>query len=94
MKIRLHLDLLPDIHIVDRYFRAVRGTGAINDGKGLGLFHSMTTIVPPGSLPSTHQESFIAMVIGGKHNTKIYPAELAAEVCKRSPLPCDPPGRS
>jgi len=87
LRVKLHINLLPDIHIVDRYFRAVRKTGAINDGKGLDYFISDEDHVQPASLPLTHRESFIALVIGGKHNTKIYPASLAAEVCKRSPLP-------
>ncbi len=87
LKINLHIDLLPDIHIVDRYFRAVRKTGTRNDGRGLDYFISEGDRVRPVSLPATHQNGFMAIVIGGKHKTKIYPPELVAEVSLLSPLP-------
>ncbi|MCU0370624.1 MAG: hypothetical protein MUC31_04350, partial [Bacteroidales bacterium] len=32
---RLKIDLMPDIHIVDRYFRAASSLGVTHDGKGL-----------------------------------------------------------
>jgi ADP-heptose:LPS heptosyltransferase len=32
------INLLPDIHIVDRYFMAVEKLGVVNDGEGLDFF--------------------------------------------------------
>ena len=67
-------NLLPDVHIVDRYFKAVQKPGVKNDGRGLDYFiSSADEVVPP--FPE-----FIAVVVGGKHNTKIFPASRVAEV--------------
>jgi len=83
LTVRFKKNFLPDIHIVDRYFRAARQLNISNDGKGLDYF------IPPGDevdlsgLPETHRDGFIAMVIGGKHNTKIFPAERIVELCNR-----------
>ena len=38
MLTKLRIDLLPDVHIVDRYFKAVAKLGVTNDGKGLDYF--------------------------------------------------------
>lgn len=83
LAVRLHLDILPDVHIVDRYFRAVGPLGVKNDGQGLDYFIPAGDEVADGELPETHRKGFIAMVIGGKHNTKIFPADRVAELCLR-----------
>jgi len=74
-------NLLPDVHIVDRYFKAVQKLGVKNDGQGLDYFISPADEVVP-SFPE-----YIAIVIGGKHNTKIFPASKVAEVIDRLRLP-------
>lgn len=80
--VNFHLDLMPDVHIVDRYFRAVRSLGVVNDGKGLDFFIDPTDEMDINDLPSEYHEGYIAMVIGGKHYTKILPAHKAAEVIR------------
>ena len=82
MAVQLKVNILPDIHIVDRYFRAVATLGVVNDGKGLDYFIPAEDEVAMASLPVTHQQGFIAIVIGGKHSTKIFPPEKVIEVCK------------
>ena len=67
-------DFLPRNHIVDRYFGAVQKLGVKNDGRGLDYF-----ILPSDEVVADYPE-FIAIVIGGKHNTKILPAAKVAEV--------------
>lgn len=74
-------NFLPHIHIVDRYFKAVDSLGVRNDGEGLDFFISPADeVLPP--FPA-----FIAVVIGGKHNTKIFPPEKVAEVIVRLSSP-------
>lgn len=80
--VRFHIDLMPDIHIVDRYFRAVSALGVVNDMNGLDFVTPAADEVWPGDLPPAHRKGFIAVVIGGKHNTKIYPADKVIEVCR------------
>jgi ADP-heptose:LPS heptosyltransferase len=81
------IDLLPKIHIVDRYFEAVAPVGVKNDGKGLDYFIPAGEEVPPGTLPDTHSRGFVAVVIGGKHNTKVFPSEKVIEVCNHLQKP-------
>jgi ADP-heptose:LPS heptosyltransferase len=76
------INLLPDIHIVDRYFRAVRKLKIPNDGNGLDYFIPQTEEVDLSLIFSKHQEGYIAFSIGGKHNTKIFPEEKILAVCK------------
>ena len=74
-------NFLPDIHIVDRYFKAVHKLGVKNDGQGLDYFLSPADEVIPA------YPEFVAVVTGGKHNTKIFPAEKVAEVINKLKLP-------
>jgi ADP-heptose:LPS heptosyltransferase len=71
--VHFKIHLLPDLHIVDRYFKALTKLKIHNDGQGLDHF------IPPdeevdisGWIPG-HQKEYIAFSIGGKHNTKILP---------------------
>ena len=87
LMVRFRINFLPDIHIVDRYFRAVNRLGVNNDGSGLDYFIPEKDEVSISALPGTHQDGFIAMVIGGKHNTKIFPADQVIRVCHQLSRP-------
>lgn len=77
------LNLMPDIHIVDRYFEAVRELGVKNDLKGLDFFISEENHYDISKLPSAFQNGFHAFVIGGTYKTKILPAVKIVEVIKK-----------
>ena len=80
--VNLKINLLPLVHIVDRYFKAVRKLNLRNDGNGLDYFIPGSDEVDlTGVLPSTDIE-FIAFSIGGKHYTKILPEDKVVEICK------------
>lgn len=85
--VRLHLNLMPELHIVDRYFRAVQALGVRNDGEGLDFFISPEDEMDIHDLPSAYHEGFIALVTGGRHATKIMPVHKAVEVIKAIPRP-------
>ncbi len=87
MLVNLRIDRLPRIHIVDRYFRAVETIGIFNDGKGLDCFIPREDETDPVKLFPAAANGFIAMAIGARHNTKIFPAERAAEVCRGAGKP-------
>ncbi|MCX6282203.1 MAG: glycosyltransferase family 9 protein [Bacteroidetes bacterium] len=70
-------NFLPDNHIVDRYFGAAKKLGVKNDLKGLDYFISSADEVLP-AFPE-----YIAVVIGGKHLTKIFPPGKVAEVIEK-----------
>ncbi len=87
LMVRFKLTLLPRIHIVDRYFRAVEPLGVTNDGRGLDYYIPAEDEVGAGMLPESHRRGFVAVVIGGKHHTKIFPVDKVAGVCKEIARP-------
>ncbi|HBG71689.1 MAG: hypothetical protein A2W93_06740 [Bacteroidetes bacterium GWF2_43_63] len=81
---KLKINLLPDIHIVDRYFRAVRKLQVVNDEEGLDFFF------PKDYNPEITKnlpDKYIALAIGGTYATKRYPAEQIIEFVKSMSLP-------
>ncbi len=80
--VNLRINRLPDIHIVDRYFQAVRRIDVYNDYKGLDYFVPEKDKLEESELPKDFRNEYIAIVIGGKHNTKIYPEEKILEIIK------------
>jgi ADP-heptose:LPS heptosyltransferase len=81
------IDKLPRKHLVDRYFDALKPLGIVNDGKGLDYFIPEEDEVSYDDLPDFLQEAFVGIVVGGKHNTKVYPAEKVANLCKEIKVP-------
>jgi heptosyltransferase-2 len=82
MIVNLRIDRLPRIHIVDRYFAAVKSLGIVNDRKGLDYFIPSGEEVDLSLLPESFRQGFIAFIIGGKHTTKIFPEDKVVEVCR------------
>jgi ADP-heptose:LPS heptosyltransferase len=82
--VNLGLDLLPDIHIVDRYLEALAPLHIQPDGKGLDFF-----IRPDARRPLSdfdlrlHAQQYVAFAIGGQYATKQLPPELIARVCNQ-----------
>ncbi len=85
--VNLKVNRLPDVHIVDRYFKPVSLFEVKNDNQGLDYF------VPPGdeidvsSLPDAFSNGYIAFVIGAKHVTKQLPDDKIISVCNKLNLP-------
>ena len=81
--VNFKINLLPELHIVDRYFQAVEKLSVKNDGKGLDYFIPESEEVDLKTLPASFQKGYVGWVIGGKHNTKIYPEDKIISVCKK-----------
>ena len=77
------INLMPDIHIVDRYFKAVDKLGVKNDCQGLDFFISEKNNYPLSELPESFPNGYHAIVIGGTYKTKILPAVKVIEVIKK-----------
>ena len=77
------INLMPDIHIVDRYFKAVEKLGVKNDYQGLDFFISEKNNYTLSELPEDFQNGYHAFVIGGTYKTKILPAVKVIEVIKK-----------
>jgi ADP-heptose:LPS heptosyltransferase len=74
-------DLLPDIHIVDRYFEAVTSFDIKNDGKGLDYFIPAEDKVDTQRLFGKSADNYIAFPIGGAHAGKKLPPDRLVELC-------------
>lgn len=73
-------NVLPPVHIVDRYLQTVNFLGIKNDGKGLDYF-LLNEYELKDLLPSSHR-NFISVVIGAQHATKRLPVGKLTELCK------------
>lgn len=83
LMVNFKFNFLPPVHVVDRYFKAVDSLGVVNDGEGLDHFIPAGEEADMTVLPDFLQGRFIAVVIGGKHQTKIFPADKVADVCRK-----------
>lgn len=81
------VNVLPDKHIVDRYFKAVLKLRIENDGKGLDYFIPADDKFSQSWLPERFHDGYIGFVTGGRHYTKIFPAAKVLEVCRLLKLP-------
>ena len=84
---KLKIGSLPQVHIVDRYFKAVEKLGVHNDGQGLDFFFNEGDELHYEDLPEVFRDGFVAVVIGGQHATKILPENKVVEVCKALDYP-------
>ena len=85
--VNLKVDRMPEVHVVDRYFRAVRKLKISNDGQGLDYFIPGADMVHLDTLPLTHREGYLAFIIGARHQTKILPAEKIIRLCRKMGQP-------
>lgn len=73
-------------HLVDRYLEAVKPLGVKNDDKPIDYYISKKYDISE-FLPSSHQDKFVAFVIGATHFTKRLPNYKIIEICKGIGLP-------
>ncbi len=85
--VNFKINLLPNIHIVDRYFEAIESMGVKNDNSGLDYFIPEMEPSAFDLIPESHRSGYVAMVIGGKHKTKQMPVELSVRLVKEISYP-------
>ncbi len=81
--VTFHINILPDKHIVDRYFDTVKFLHIKNDGQGLDFFYSDDDVFKLTDLPVSHQQKFVAIMIGSKHTTKQMPVDKLISICQK-----------
>lgn len=74
------MNFLPERHIVDRYFEAVKPLGITNDGMGLDFFIPDEYQFDVHNLPAGYEEGYIAVAVGATWATKRIPAEKIVEI--------------
>ena len=72
-------NILPEVHIVDRYLDTVKFLGVKNDNQGLDFFLSENDKVASSAIP----KRYIAFAIGGQHATKILPTQKIISICRK-----------
>lgn len=77
----IKVNLLPDVHIVDRYMDTVSSLGVQNDGRGLDYFIPEKDKVKVTDIPASHLAGYIGLVIGAAHNTKKLPMHKLKALC-------------
>jgi len=82
------ISLLPNKHIVKRYFSAIEAIGVKDDGKGLDYFIEESQEI---NLSEAFNESFngkfVAIVVGGSYFTKKIPVSKLIQICEKVKLP-------
>ena len=76
-------NLMPGIHIVDRYMETVTSFGVKNDAQGLDYFIPEKDKVKEADIPASHHAGFIGIVIGAAHNTKKWPVHKFKTLCSQ-----------
>jgi ADP-heptose:LPS heptosyltransferase len=79
--VNVGIDRLPDLHIVDRYFEAVKALGVKNDGKGLEYFIPESEEVNTMKLLGHEQGRYVVFAIGAAHEGKRLPLHKMTELC-------------
>ena len=88
LMVHFKINKLPDIHIVDRYFETVKLFDVTNDSKGLDFFINPNNEINIQALNSEDSIeifkalNYIALAIGGRHNTKKMPVEMLVKICE------------
>ncbi len=86
LSLKFKLKLVEPIHLVERYMKAVAFLGVKNDGKPIDYYikaqHDITKMLPP-----SHQNNYIAFVIGATHFTKRMPNEKIISICRQINVP-------
>ena len=75
------INLMPDVHIVDRYFETVKKFRVVDDENGLDYFIPEKDRVKESDIPAGHLAGYIGIVIGATYNTKKLPVEKLRELC-------------
>jgi len=86
LSLKFNLKLVPPVHLVDRYMKAVRVLGVKNDDQPIDYYikaeHQLSKL-----LPATHQNGFVAFIIGATHFTKRMPNSKIISICQEIALP-------
>ncbi len=80
LKLKLK-QLYPKEHLVDRYLKAVKFLGVVNDNKPIDYYVAKAYELE-AFLPATHLPHYTAFIIGATHFTKRMPVEKVIAICR------------
>ncbi len=76
------INILPNLHIVDRYMATIAHLGVTNDGMGLDYFIPDEERISQSDLPASHHLGYIGLVVGAAHATKRLPLDKLRELAR------------
>jgi ADP-heptose:LPS heptosyltransferase len=82
--VNLHINRLPQKHIVDRYFETLASLGVKNDGAGLDYFIAPEEQVDIAARCGAAAGEYHVLVAGGSYYTKQIPIHKMTEICTLS----------
>ncbi|MGQ8337093.1 glycosyltransferase family 9 protein [Sunxiuqinia sp. A32] len=85
--VQFKIDVMPNVHIVDRMMSTVSSLGVKNDLAGLDHFIPEEQEYSLSDLPAEFQNGYVAIVLAGTYFTKRLPAEKQIEIINKSKLP-------
>ncbi len=81
--INFKINLLPNLHVVDRFLKVIEPLNVSGDNLGLDYFISERDDVENSWLPETHQSGYAAVCLSAKHRTRQLPENRIIELCDR-----------
>ncbi|MGH7237941.1 MAG: glycosyltransferase family 9 protein, partial [Candidatus Saccharimonadales bacterium] len=81
LSLKLRLKLVPPIHLVERYLKAVAFLGVKNDGRPID-YYIKAEYQLSNLLPAEYQGNYVAFIIGATHFTKRMPNEKIVSICR------------
>lgn len=86
LSLKFKWKLVPPVHLVDRYMKAVEVLGVKNDNQPIDYYIKADYQLGE-LLPVSHQNNFVAFIIGATHFTKRMPNDKIIGICKDIDLP-------
>lgn len=85
--VKLKWNVMPKVHIIDRYMDTVKHLGIVNDGLGMDYFIPEGERVKQSDIPADHWLGYVAIVIGASFYTKKLPVYKLRELCQELKYP-------
>ncbi|QJD97500.1 glycosyltransferase family 9 protein [Mucilaginibacter robiniae] len=82
LSLKFNLKLVPPVHLVDRYLKAVQPLGIVNDGLPINYYIKKDYRLE-ALLPASHLHGYVAFVIGATHFTKRMPNDKIISICRQ-----------
>lgn len=85
--VKLKWNVMPKLHIIDRYMETVASFGVRNDGAGMDYFIPEEEQIQQKDIPASHHLGYVAIVIGASFYTKKLPVYKLQELCRKISYP-------
>jgi ADP-heptose:LPS heptosyltransferase len=87
MYVNFKVNRMPDVHIVERYFEAVKSLGVTNDMLPCDYYIAQQDILDIEETLHLQPNSYVAFAMGAQFATKRLPNHKIREICEKISLP-------